>query len=147
MAEQKQIKGLDMGIYVMEQQFPGEPEQWNLVGGGKGATISMSGEVMDITSKDTNGWTDGLPGFKSWESSTDGIVTLGNQAYQELENAFFNSIPVMVSFKKPSGYGYKGSALVTSLELEAAHDDVVTYSISMTGKGELLQTADAAPVV
>lgn len=137
-----QIKGLDMGIYVMEEQFPGEPEQWSLVGGGRGATLSMSGESMDITSKDSDGWMDSIAGFKSWESSTDGVVTLDNAAYERLEEAFFTGTKVHVSFKKASGYGYTGKALVESLELEAGHEDVVTYSISLKGAGKLTKTED-----
>ncbi|KAA0957694.1 phage major tail protein, TP901-1 family [Planococcus sp. ANT_H30] len=141
-----QIKGLDIGIYAMKEQFPGEPEVYTLVGGGRGATLSMSAEGMDITSKDTGGWMDSISGFKSWESSTDGIVVIDDAGFEDLESAFFEGRKVKVSFKKPSGWGYTGMALVNSLEFEAGHEDVVTYSISLTGAGALTKTEDTVVV-
>lgn len=121
------IKGLDVLISVGE----------TVVGGQRNASLEMSAETLDTTTKLSGGWSEKVAGLKSWTSSCDGVYFLNDEGLKAVENAFMSGTPVNLTFKKGSDFGYKGSAIITSLSAEAGQDDVVSYTISFDGSGAL----------
>lgn len=129
------IKGLDVVISV----------KGKVVAGQRNASLEMSAETMDTTTKLSGGWAEKIAGLKSWTTSLDGAYIKENtDGLIALETAFFNGEAVDLAFVKPteasSGtyeYGYSGKAIITSMNAEAGQDDIVSYSISFDGTGAL----------
>jgi len=48
---------------------------YDIIGRATSASLSVSMETRDITSKDSAGWQENLEGLKSWSLSGDGLVT------------------------------------------------------------------------
>jgi len=112
----------------------------NAVGGQRGATLNRSGEAIDKTTKDSNGWKENDSGLKEWSVDCDGLLVLDDIAYGALETAFMASEAVTVEVALPGGNTYSGSAIITDFPIEAPYDDEVTYSVSFLGTGALTIT-------
>lgn len=112
----------------------------SVLGGQRGATLNRSAETLDSTSKDGEGWAESIAGLKSWGIDADGVLIESDKAYEILENAYLNSEPITAYIELPSGTKYVGETIITDLPIEAPHDDLVTYSVSLTGSGKLTKT-------
>ena len=109
-----------------------------VVGGQRGASLSMSADELDITDKTTEGYKAFLVGLKEWNISCDGLVCTDDTGYQALFNAFLNGTVVEVQFKqKEGGFGYTGPMVISSMDFDAQYDDAVTYSCELKGAGAL----------
>ena len=124
------IRGLEILISV----------NGTVVGGQRGASLSMSADELDITDKTTEGYKAFLVGLKEWNISCDGLVCTDDTGYQALFNAFLNGDVVQVQFKqeKENGtFGYQGPMVIASMDFDAQYDDAVTYSCELKGAGAL----------
>ena len=122
------IRGLEVLISIGGQ----------VVGGQRGASLSMSADELDITDKTTEGYKAFLVGLKEWNISCDGLVCTDDTGYQALFNAFLNGTVVEVQFKqKEGGFGYQGPMVISSMDFDAQYDDAVTYSCELKGAGAL----------
>ncbi len=121
---------------------------WNMEGtkllaisGQQGLTINRSADSMEITSKDTKGgWKSYLAGMKEWSIDNDGLFVPSDESHRILSQAFDNSDPVCVKVvdgKRKTGM-FGGLAVVTDYPIEAPYDDAVTYSITLSGMGPLI---------
>ena len=128
---------------------------WNMEGtdllaisGQQGLTINRSADTIEITSKDTQGgWKAYLAGMKEWSIDNDGLYVPSDQSHKILSQAFNSGDPVcikVVDGKRKVGM-FGGLAVITDYPIEAPHDDAVTYSITLSGMGELVDLA-ADPV-
>lgn len=111
-----------------------------VLGGQRGATLNRSAETIDATTKDGNGWQENVQGLKSWGIDADGVLIESDEAWQMLEEAYLNSESVVAYIELPSGNQYEGECIITDLPIEAPHDDLVSYSLSLTGSGALAKT-------
>ena len=109
------------------------------IGGQQGATLNRSKEVIETTSKDSNGWKEQIGGIKEWSIDADGLMVADDTGYQALEDAFMNDKQVSVSLATASGLKYEGHAIVTDFPIEAGFDDMATYSLTLEGNGSLRQ--------
>jgi TP901-1 family phage major tail protein len=122
------IRGLEVLISIGGQ----------VVGGQRGASLSMSADELDITDKTTEGYKAFLVGLKEWNISCDGLVCTDDTGYQALFNAFLNGTVVEVQFKqKEGGFGYQGPMVIASMDFDAQYDDALTYSCELKGAGAL----------
>lgn len=130
---------------------------WNMEGtdllaisGQQGLTINRSADTIEITSKDTQGgWKAYLAGMKEWSIDNDGLYVPSDQSHKILSQAFENGDPVcikVVDGKRKVGM-FGGLAVVTDYPIEAPYDDAVTYSLTLSGMGQLvdLQVDPASP--
>ena len=109
-----------------------------VLGGQRGASLSMSADELDITDKNTVGYKKFLVGLKEWSISCDGLVCNGEEGYEALFNAFINGDIVEVQFKQKNGtFGYKGPMVISSMDFDAQYDDALTYSCELKGAGDL----------
>jgi TP901-1 family phage major tail protein len=109
-----------------------------VVGGQRGASLSMSADELDITDKTTEGYKAFLVGLKEWTISCDGLVCTDDQGYKKLFDAFLNSTVVQVQFKQEDGtFGYQGPMVIASMDFDAQYDDALTYSCELKGAGAL----------
>lgn len=120
-----------------------DAETGKVLGGQRGATLNRSSDTIDATSKDGAGWQENIAGLKSWSIDADGILVESDEAYAILEESYLNSEEVVAYVELPSGSRYEGKVIITDLPIEAPHDDLVTYSVSLTGSGALAKTDNA----
>ncbi len=118
------------------------------ISGQQGLTINRSADTIEISSKDTQGgWKSYLPGMKEWSIDNDGLYVPNDQSHSILSQAFENNDPVCVKVvdnKRKTGM-FGGLAYVTDYPIEAPYDDAVTYSITLSGMGPLVDLT-ASPV-
>lgn len=111
------------------------------LGGQRDFTLNRSAETVDTASKDTQGgWSSSVAGMKEWSLDSGGIYVIGDQSHALLTQAFNNGDPVcvkVVDIKNQTGL-WGGLAVVTDYPIEAPYDDAMTYSITLTGVGPLV---------
>ena len=109
------------------------------------ASISVSMDLRDSTTKSSDGWQDNLGGLKSWEMSGDAFVevdpvTDGDKAYlEELYTAWDTGAAISCTFGM-TGLTFTGDALITSISIDAGVEENATFSISLTGTGEITKS-------
>ncbi|WP_214796574.1 MULTISPECIES: phage major tail protein, TP901-1 family [unclassified Exiguobacterium] len=110
-----------------------------VLGGQTGATLNRSTNEIDVTSKDSGGWTENLAGNKSWSVDCDGFLVLDDAAYASLETAWEEGKHIDVDIAY-NGKTYEGKALLTDFPSEFPQDDAVSFSLSLSGSGALNRT-------
>lgn len=124
----KVTKGLDILVYVGEQA----------IGGQQNCSLSMEADTIDISNKSDFGWSSFIAGARSWSVSCDGQFITDDKGQEALMAAFVAGTNVKVEMKNADDSVYfAGEAAITSIELEAAFDDVCTMSLELQGLGEL----------
>jgi len=106
--------------------------------GQRNATLDMSINRADATTKDSNKWSEGEQLIREWSIDADGLVTdesTGSGQYA-LRKAWENNYPIKTHIKTPSGKYYIGESTLSFSE-DAPHDDLVSSSVTLTGKGSL----------
>lgn len=121
-------------------------------------TLSITGNTIDIASKDNGYWGSSDIGNITWEMSTENLYT--DSDYDALFTAMVNKTPVTLVFAKAGNYdanglaseggsvqawtasgGYTGSAVITSLTINANTGENATYSATFTGKGAITKVS------
>ena len=118
-------------------------------------SLEISMDEIDRTNKDSGGWKDIIGGTRSWSISSEALYQ--NEAITSPAKNTFKSFwnylgdptngrkPVYVEFQHASGNAtdnnvyYSGQAFVTSLSVNGGTEDQATYSVTLTGAGQLLQ--------
>lgn len=106
------------------------------------ASLSVNMDLRDSTTKSSGGWQDNLGGLKSWELSGDAFVDIDSPTGADIESLFTvldTGDAVTCTFGK-TGMLYTGTALITSISIDAGVEENATYSISLTGSGDLTQS-------
>ena len=128
----KVTKGLDILVYVQVG------EKLEAIGGQQNCSLSMEADTIDISNKSDFGWSSFIAGAKSWTVSCDGQFITDDKGQEALMKAFVDGTNVKVEMKNADDSVYfAGEAAITSVELEAAFDDVCTMSLELQGLGEL----------
>lgn len=127
-------RGLDILVYVGEQA----------IGGQQNCSLSMEADTIDISNKNDFGWASFIGGAKSWTVSCDGQFITDDAGQKALMEAFVAGENVTIKMKNEDDTVYfGGTAAITSVEVEAAFDDVCTMSLELQGVGELNLTKGA----
>jgi TP901-1 family phage major tail protein len=106
------------------------------------ASLSISREMRDSTTKSSEGWSTSLAGLKSWEISGDGFVDFtgtGNNVDDLITQMLVadpETAKVTVSFGT-AGQTYSGDAYITSCSVDAGVEENATYSLTLQGTGDL----------
>lgn len=114
------------------------------IGGQQGLSINRSAETIDASSKDSDGWGSSKPGMKSWSIDTNGVFKKDDDSHKEMGLAFNNGTKVclkVVDVRNTKNL-YGGTAYITEYSLEAPHEDMMTWSATFAGVGELVDLAD-----
>ena len=120
---------------------------YDIIGRATSASLSVSMETRDTTSKDSAGWQENLEGLKSWSLSGDGLVTYSISGDYDTPDDLFtllsNRTLVKVKFGSATSgeIDYTGDAYLVSYEQEAGVEENVTYSFGFTGTGVLTQAS------
>ena len=135
----KKVAGVDVLVYVDVDGVS------TVLGGQSGATLNRETNIIEVTSKDANGWADSVAGVRSWSIECEGFLVNDDKALDKIENVWMENGTLDVSVKLPSGKEYTGTAIIESMPLEMPQDDAVSLSISFTGTGAL-KVVPAPPV-
>lgn len=110
--------------------------------------MTLSGELQDITNKDSGSWITKTPKRFSWNASSDNMFESGavTNGYDMLFAKMVAKTPINLGFNVKTGSNmaagaYVGQAYITSLDLNAGDGDIVTFSASFEGSGALTKLA------
>ena len=103
------------------------------------ASLSITRDLRDSTTKASGGGQNNLPGLKSWEISGDGFVDFdGTMDTKDLITEMISATPqVEVSFGVAGSGVFTGQAIITSISIDAGVEDNASYSISLHGTEDL----------
>lgn len=121
-----------------------ELPEYTPVLGQKGGTFSRGYDTIDLTSKDNSGWADADYGTGNWSISANGNLEEGDPSLDKLDSAFLAAEIILVQFVFPSGKAYEGNAVITDFSIDAPHDGVASYSLTLTGKGKYTEITAGA---
>tara|TARA_R100000654_G_scaffold69778_1_gene99606 strand:+ start:338 stop:775 length:438 start_codon:yes stop_codon:yes gene_type:complete len=120
---------------------------YDIIGRATSASLSVSMETRDTTTKDSAGWQENLEGLKNWSLSGDGLVTYSISGDFDTPDDLFtlleNRTLVKVKFGSATSgeIDYTGDAFLVSYEQEAGVEENVTYSFGFTGTSTLTQAS------
>ena len=125
---------------------------------GKDATLNITTEEIDISNKMmSGGWAGSLPGKKSFTVTSESLLTQkdGQESFGSLLKKQINdeTFPFVIGEAKvteqtPTGGKfeldttkpyYKGTVMITSLDVKSTDGDIATCSASFTGVGALVE--------
>lgn len=120
----------------------------------KSHVLTITGNTIDISSKDNGFWGSSEIGNITWEITSENLYTADD--YDALFTAMVAKTPVTIVFAQAGNYdvnglaseggtvqawtasgGYTGSAYITSLTANANTGENATYSVTFTGKGAI----------
>ena len=104
------------------------------------STIDLGTEVFDITSKDSDGWREILPGIRNWSISGDGLTQFdASYGFNDLVDVWKNRTMITVSFKTSNADDkiFTGSAYITAISESAPVEDVTSYTFTFQGTSVL----------
>ena len=113
-------------------------------------TLSITHDLPDATTKDSDGWAEHISGLRSWEVTVDGLTDFGGMAGDNLYNLW-----QLISARKTdarmifavdedddrsaSAYFY-GEVSLANLELTNEMEATASFSGTLTGNGALTTT-------
>jgi len=109
------------------------------------ASLEISVDMPDATTKDSAGWAEFFAGVRSWTLSSDGLVNYANSLNgvetDELVGMLIARTAVTVEFATSTtgDMELSGSAFVTSISQTADMESPSGYSVSFQGTGALTQ--------
>ena len=116
--------------------------------------LTINANVLETSSKDSGKWVSKQAAKLSWTASSDNLYTI--EDYKSLVDAMIARTPVELQFSTVSNSdsdgvptdgltaakdGYKGSAIITSIDMNAADNENATYTVSFEGVGALTAVA------
>ncbi len=109
------------------------------------ASIELSVDLPDATTKDSAGWSEFFAGVRSWTLSSDGLIDYASDAKvetDELVTMLINRTAVIVEFSTATSGDMKltGSAFITSISQTADMESPAGFSVSFQGTGALTQS-------
>ena len=110
----------------------------NTIAGLNEASFSASGETIETTTFESNGWKEKIQGLKEFSMSLSGFYeptdTNGQVA---LRDAYMNGTTVTIDYLVDGTVGFQGSYLVTSMEIGAGTSGEVSVSYELESTGAL----------
>lgn len=108
------------------------------------ASLEMSVDMPDATTKDSAGWAEFFAGVRSWTLSSDGLIDYATSASVETDELVAMLIArtaVSVEFATSTAGDMKlsGNAFVTSISQTADMESPSGFSVSFQGTGALTQ--------
>ncbi len=106
------------------------------------ASLEMSVDLPDATTKDSAGWAEFFAGVRSWTLSSDGLIdyaSSGSVETDELVQMFLDRQAVAVTFSTSTAGDMvlSGNAFVSSISQTADMESPSGFSVSFQGTGAL----------
>lgn len=113
------------------------------------SAIKMNKTLVDTTTKNSNSWSESMEGLRDWSIEFDGLVSYGddfNSSY--FLNKFKNSEPFFIRFgvlQDNFTHAFFGEVHIESIDQTANDGEIVSYSGSLKGIGNLSFTDEGSP--
>lgn len=124
-------------LYIVESSTP------KLVAHLTSLTLSFSGETIDLTSKDNNGFRDFIMGLKSFTISAEGFTDFQTGTDQRNFDDFMaaaragTSLTLLLKNTVTGDSTFQGTAYVTALELTSPMEAGLTFSTTLGISGDI----------
>lgn len=115
---------------------------WSLIGGQRSASMSDTAAEIDVTNKTSGGYGDFEAGIKTNELTLEMVCFTNDEGYQQIREAYLAGEPVDLLRWHKLGYSDRNWYAITEFSDETPHDDAVTFSIKLKGKGAPTYTKD-----
>ncbi len=110
----------------------------NVVQGLNDAQFSASGETLDVTVFESDGWKEKIQGLKEFGLSTSGFYEPDDTNGQvAIRTAWMNGTTVTTDYLVDGTVGFRGDYLVSSFEVGSSASGEVTVSIELESTGAL----------
>ena len=132
-------KGKDVLLKVGNGAYS---ETFATVAGLRTASLTLNNQAVDITTKDSAGWTELLEaaGISNVSISASGVFK--DAASEETVRGYAQTQTINnFEFVFANGDKMSGAFLITSYERSGGYDDAEVYSISMSSSGAVTFTA------
>lgn len=129
------LSGFGGGVYIgdTEPTKVAEIANWSLDPDGP--------EEIDVTSFDSEGWKEYLPGLSGWGGSLEGNFAPDDTTGQvDLINRALNKEIVTLELRVNETIKFTGNAIIKLPSIEVTVDDKVSISFDFTGTGPLTPT-------
>ncbi|HEX2764103.1 MAG TPA: phage major tail protein, TP901-1 family [Allosphingosinicella sp.] len=116
-----------------------EPPAFTTVAGMRTTQMSVNGEAVNVTSKDSGGWRELLSGagVRSVSVSASGIFLASDQELRVKSNALAGALDdYELSFE--SGERLRGRFLVTRLDYSGDHNGERNYALNLESSGPVV---------
>lgn len=113
------------------------------VGHSTSCTLSLSNDLPEATTKDSDGFQEVIAGVISGELSFEGLVAYDDDANAaEISDVLINRRSVTWSFATADSSDpiFSGSGFISSIEMSAEMESPATYSGSITTTGTITKT-------
>jgi TP901-1 family phage major tail protein len=110
---------------------------WQVVGGQRSASLSMSADEIDVSDKASGGWAATLAGMRSWSIDLDALLLLNDAGINILRQAFMQGKQINIKLRYPDNSCQIGWASITDFSSEAPHDGEASLSGTLNGVGPI----------
>jgi TP901-1 family phage major tail protein len=93
--------------------------------------LSLSQDTIEVTSKDSSGKAEYIPGKKDGTISVEGFVDPSNDEFSNFFGYLNSTLRVKVSDQVSGNQEYEGDAIVTELTRSGENDSPETFSASL----------------
>lgn len=109
------------------------------VGELKSFKLDIDCDMKNVTTFDSNGWTENMPTIKSWSGSCEGEWKVGTDTagQKALQDALLGGTTVASEFNIDGTKKYTGSTFVKKISISEQVDDTVKFSAEIVGTGAL----------
>ncbi len=106
------------------------------IAGATSANLSISSEILNVTTKGSGDWVANKSGMKSWNIDCDCLFSIEDFSYIE---KIGTEVQIELTLDAVT---YTGSAIINDLKINSGTNDLITYNLSMTGTGEFKKKSD-----
>jgi hypothetical protein len=112
--------------------------------------LKINQNLSDVTHKDSDSWSEFMVGLKNWSIDFDGLVSYGDGFNTSFFlNKYQSSEPFFIKFgvvQEGFTHAFSGEVNIESIEQTADDGEVVTYSGTLKGIGNLSFQDEGEPV-
>lgn len=134
------VNGTDLVLYVGDTNAVA-------VAFATSCSLEISMDEIDQTNKESSGWKQIIGGLRSWSVSADALyqneAESSKKSFVDFWALLDTRSSVDIEFAVVGGSSadsnkyYSGKAFVTSLSVNGGTEDQATFSVTLTGTGEL----------
>lgn len=129
-------KGRDLLIQIHDGSADFNDENYVVVGGFKTNGVTINGDPIDITNKDSQGFKQSLAGAGNISMSLSGDgVFMDDASFRRVHEHMVNQTHPQCRAIIPEFASYTGPFAIGSLQLNGNDQDAVTYTISLDSAG------------
>ena len=100
-------------------------------------SLNISNNLVEATTKPTNGWVEYISGVKNATGSFEGLVDYDNTNYIRLKDDIIRGANIFYDMIIEGEHIFFGDALIESFEETGSGDNIATYSGTFTILGEI----------